>query len=100
MPQMFEDSLEIDGDSLQYVLDKAHELMKKYDNLKTYEDFSVHTREADYSDSSYCHLYFKRLETEQETVRREKKEAETAAYRELWDRQNYEALKAKFEGKS
>lgn len=86
------------GDSLQSVIERADELMKRYpETLKSYKDFYINMYDQPYSDSSYSSLEYKRPETPKETAKREKEAKEWAERQAKYEQENYLRLKAKFE---
>lgn len=85
-------------DSLQDVIDFANLVIKDNPGM-TYSDFDI-DQEYKYGDSSIPVLEYRTEETPQERILREKIENEQKTRWEERDRQKFEELKKKFEGKS
>lgn len=91
-----ERTVDIDGDNLETVVEKAQHIINQEEFVTSLLDFSIATRQgAYYDDSSVVTLeyYTPPTEAELDNERRAK------THWEYQERQQYEALKKKFEGK-
>src|SRR5687767_12126391 len=85
-------------DTLQAAINFADSVIAENPGM-TYKDFTI-ALEYDYGDSCHPVLEYPTEESPAEKIFREKSEALQAEWQTKWDREQFEKLKKKFEGKS
>ena len=91
------ETMSLYGGSLEDKLKELISFERKYSGR--YKDLRLVSKQIDYSDSCQWVLYGTRYETDLEHTFRIEKEDKAKAEKDARDLREYEALKAKFEGK-
>jgi biotin-(acetyl-CoA carboxylase) ligase len=85
-------------DRIEAVISKLQKAKTQYEK-EGWSNIHLELEEGDYTENRYVYLKGDRMETEEEMIKRELREAAIQTRRDEDDRETYEALRAKFENK-